>query len=125
MVKLILKSLSSPDVEPGQWVPNDNRVFILLQLEVGAVGRVGCDVFDVVVATPEGLTEGAPVDRLGAISRRALIVLRRFAWDSLQAVIEEILHDCEAGTWEESVLRLLRYFAWEFEDYADESKSVS
>ncbi len=125
MAKLLLKSISSPDAEPGQWEPNGNRVFILLQLEIGAVGKIGGDIFDVLVATPEGLAEGVPADGHGAISRRAMIVLRQFAWEKVESVIAEILHDCEAGTWEESVLRLQRYFTWEFEDYVMEDKSVS
>lgn len=121
MVVLALRSLSSPDVTPDAWMPENNRAFFLLQLEVGAVGSAAADTFDVVIATPEGLAHIAPEDGTGAISKRATIVLREFTWARVHATISQILRDCQSSTWTESVQRLQRYFAWEFEDYVLEN----
>lgn len=117
MTPLELRSLSSPDADPDDWLPDDNRVLILLQLEVGVVGQLGADTFNVVVATPEGLSSLAQDDELGALAHRATIVVREFTWKKVRTVLEGILRQCVAPTWSESVLKLQRYFQWEYEDF--------
>lgn len=119
MTKLELRNLSSPDVEPDEWVPTNNRVFVLLQLEIGVAGDPARDTFDVIVATPEGLA-GAREDSVGALAQRATIVVRQFSWVLVRRILADIIRRCEDDTWSNSVLRLQRYFMWEYEDYVME-----
>lgn len=114
---LELRDLSSPDVSPDEWVPEGNRAFVLVQLEIGAVGEAGADTFDVIVATPEGLA-GARDDALGAVAQRATIVVRQFSWDLVRRILNDIIRRCEADSWSTSVLRLQRYFKWEYEEHS-------
>jgi hypothetical protein len=117
---LELRSLSSSDVEVGVWRPDDEKgVCFPLELEVGERGVDGADLFQVIVATPEGLRR-LPASSNGVLADRGLIVLDRFDWQLLRKVLNDILVACAAETWNESVLRLQRYFFWEYEDYRDD-----
>jgi hypothetical protein len=114
---LELRSLSSSDVEVGVWQPGeDGRVCFPLELEVGERGVKGADLFQVVIATPEGLRR-LPASASCVLSDRALIVFDRFDWGLVRKELNDILIACAASTWSESVLRLQRYFSWEYEDY--------
>ena len=80
MIKNRIRSMSSPDVEIGVWDPeSDADVCFLLQIGNGPAGEEGADVFDCMVATPEGLRKlerpGQPV-----IATRALLVFSSFSW---------------------------------------------
>jgi Immunity protein 8 len=119
VIKLELRGISSPDVSPDEWVPIGNRAYVLLQLEIGVVGESGGDTFDVIVATPDGLS-GARDDAIGALAQRATIVVRRFSWETVYVILNDIIRRCESDAWDDSVLRLQRYFKWEYEDYVME-----
>src|SRR5689334_21867657 len=100
MTKLELRDISSPDVEPDKWEPERNSVFILVELEVGALGEPGADTFSVLIATPEGLAARAPAsDGDGTLSKRAMIVVKHFAWKALRKTLLEILRQCAGETW--------------------------
>jgi hypothetical protein len=116
MTKLELRNISSPDATPDEWIPTKNRAFVLLQLDIGIVGEAACDTFDVIVATPEGLT-GTREDSVGALAQRVTIVIRHFTWEAVRGILNDIIRRCESDTWPESVLRLQRYLRWEYEDY--------
>lgn len=120
MTRLEIKSLHSSDVELFAWLPDSNSVWFPLQLEIGEAGDARSDVFDMMVATPEGMLEKATPDARGVLSKRGLLVLRTFSWDTLRHTLDSIVRDCQAETWETSVLRLQRYFYWEYEDYSKE-----
>jgi hypothetical protein len=112
-----IKSLSSPDVEVDDWRPTSTEeVCFLLELEVGERGVDKRDLFQVMVATPEGLRKLTPSDG-SVISDRALLVLSEFSWPLLHATLRRILDRCASRDWSETVLRLQRYFEWEYEDY--------
>jgi hypothetical protein len=117
MLQIEVKSLHSPDVEVHEWQPASDAVWFLLQVEIGVRGEVGADTFDVMVATPQGLLERANADENGAVVRRATLVLRTFSWAALRKIVDSIVYECCAEDWPRSVLRLQRYFRWEFEDY--------
>ncbi|WP_375773343.1 immunity 8 family protein [Archangium gephyra] len=115
-VELEIRSWSSPDVDFKAWRPDDRSdVFFLLEMEIGVAGEAGMDVFQVVVSTPEGLRarSSKPVVR-----ERATLILADYSWDLLRRTCVEIVARCAAASWEESVLRLQRYFMWEYEDYS-------
>lgn len=92
-------------------------VFVGLQLEIGIKGQVGAELFDVVAAEPQGLKNHGVVDENGAIADRNIIVFQEFSWQSLERVLGAILQRCQSPSWEESVLKLQRYFLWEYEDF--------
>src|SRR4051812_32527814 len=98
MTKLELRAILSPDAEPDEWQPSSGAVWILLQLEIGAYGEPGCDTFDVMVATPEGLARCARPDSNGVLSRRALIVINEFSWSAVRRAVSDILASCAAST---------------------------
>jgi len=122
MIHLVIRNISSPDVVIDEDLDDARAVCFLLQLEIGADDAAGADVFDVVIATPEGLSEKAAEDQGGALSRRATIVLRHFAWSKVHLIVSDILRDSQADTWNESLLRLQRYFTWEYEDCVLETR---
>lgn len=109
----------SPDIEIYSWeAASAEQVRFLLELEIGEAGGESKDLFQVVVATPEGMRAGAtkPV-----IADRATIIVSEYEWAQIQRTVEQIVKRCQAPTWEESVLRLQRYFKWEYEDYVAEA----
>ena len=113
--KLEVKTWSSPDVELESWVPDaPNEVYFLLELEIGVVGEERRDIFQVVVATPEGLRARA---RANVIAERGTLVVSEYSWRDLRRSIQSIVERCESPTWSESALKLQRYFEWEYEDY--------
>jgi hypothetical protein len=114
-VSLEIKTWSSPDVDIYHWVPDEPaEVRFLLEMEIGTTGDERTDIFQVVVATPEGLRAMCPKD---VIRERATLILSEYSWGLLKRTCTGIVDRCAASTWNESVLRLQRYFAWEYEDY--------
>lgn len=117
MIFVEIRSKSSPDVEIDEWEPSAREeVCFLLEMEIAERGDVRCDLFQVLVATPEGLRALA-TPRGSIISDRATLVLDDFSWRTLHLILGEIVSRCAAEDWIETVLRLQRYFQWEFEDY--------
>jgi hypothetical protein len=115
--KLEIKTWSSPDIDLHDWAPRDRLdVKFLLELEIGTVGENQRDIFQVVVATPEGLRKHS---RSEVICERATLVLSNYSWSLLQRTCTNIVRRCEASSWEEAVLRLQRYFEWEYEDFVE------
>ncbi|HBQ20134.1 MAG: Imm8 family immunity protein [Sandaracinaceae bacterium] len=117
MIKNRIRSMSSPDVEIGVWEPeSDADVCFLLQIEIGPAGEEGADVFDCMVATPEGLRKlerpGQPV-----IATRALLVFSSFSWTELFRVLDRLIASCEGHSWVETCDRLQRYFRWEYDEF--------
>ena len=117
MISLEVRSWSSPDVEPETEIPVAREAaHFLFELEIGEEGVDGADVFYVVVTTPEALrakaTEGETVLR-----ERATLVVSDFEWWRIRTRLERIVESCAGKDWRESVLRLQRYFRWEYEDY--------
>jgi hypothetical protein len=120
-MRIELKHIHSPDVDVDEWQPESNSVWFLLELDIGPVGKEGADIFQVMVGTPEGLRKLATADARGVLSNRAAIILHEFSWTALRGAIAAILRECDSSDWKESVLRLQRFFEWEYEDYVQES----
>jgi hypothetical protein len=120
-VRLEIRSISSPDVDFYSWDPTTNAdVFFLVELEIGAAGVDGADLFQVVVATPEALRAKAKTGST-VIRERSTIVVSNFDWHEIRRVLETVVCKCEAESWVTSTLRLQKYFKWEYEDYQLES----
>jgi hypothetical protein len=89
----------------------------LLEVEIGEQGDDRADLFQVVVGTPEGLRNLQP-SSCKVLTDRATLILSEFTWPDLHKALREIVIRCTSNNWNESVLRLQRYFRWEYEDYA-------
>ena len=118
-ITLQVQDFYSPDVDVYSWEPDSvEQVFFLVELEIGEAGDKRSDLFQVIVATPEGLRAAA---RELVVADRATIVVSEYSWAQVRRIIERIVERCQAPTWEESVLRLQRYFMWEYEDHVMEA----
>lgn len=120
MIVLEVKDYYSADVDQvWLWKPQrEQPIYYHLAISIGMVRDDRSDDFQVIIATPEGLaarTEGENV-----LSDRNLIVLREYSWQAVEASLEPILERCAAASWHESVIRLQRYFLWEYEDFVRE-----
>jgi hypothetical protein len=114
-LRLETKRISSPDVEVDIWEPESrDDVYVLLEVEIGVAGEDGADIFQLMIATPEGLRRHAGGE---VIAERALVVVSDFSWAQVRKTLGAIVDRCAANDWSESVLRLQRYFSWEYEDY--------
>ena len=104
-----------PDVVVREWTPRAGApVFFLLELEIGLVGDARADLFQVIVATPEGLRDHAT---RGVIVDRAALVFSDFSWPLLDFTVGQIMQKCRGEDWRECLVKLQRYFRWEYEDY--------
>ena len=125
MQKLRLRSLISPDVSDLlHWRPESlEDVYLLLQLEIGPADAEGADLYQVIVATPEGLRAFAKRLRTRdekpsiIIEDRATIVVTEYSWPDLQQHIYAILENCSAASDVEAMRNLERYFQGEYENY--------
>lgn len=112
---LEIKSYDSTDVEVSWWTPELHEdVYFPVTVRVGEVGSEAGDNFEVMITTPEALRKHAPGD---VLSTRATLVLADYSPQLLRSTLERIVRRCSAHTWSESVLKLQRYFRWEYEDY--------
>jgi hypothetical protein len=121
MIKLRVGRISSPDVQVRVWEPSSRAdVYLYLQVEIGADGEEGSDVFGLMVCTPEGLRSHA---REPVIAQRATLVISDFSWEQVFAAVRDIVGKCTGTDWNDSVIRLQRYFRWEYEDYVQSDRT--
>lgn len=114
-IRLRASRYHSPDVALFAWEPTSlEEVFFLLEFEIGLDGDERRDLFEVVVATPEGLRAIAGKN---VIADRATLVISEYSWARVRQAVEEIIKRCQAPSWREAVMKLQRYFRWEYEDW--------
>jgi len=117
-----VKNFHSPDVpDLPSWSPAPEDARCGIEMTIGEVNDERADIFSVLVATPESLHHKLPLDE-NVLRTRAVILLRKYSWTAFEAVIAEILEKCASPTWNETVLKLQRYFRWEYEDYSVDSE---
>jgi hypothetical protein len=92
------------------WRPHHPaEVFLELELSIRPTGGKTCDVFRIIVATPEAI-QGRP-ER----SRRKLLVVEQYDWQKTKAALEQRAKECDRMTWEETFDCLRHLFEWENE----------
>jgi hypothetical protein len=113
--KLILKSISSSEVDLSKWYPlSEEDVFICLDMEIAySDGEEGCNIFYVTLATPEALKKHR--DGIFLVKNRTLVI-SEYDYDAIRQGILEILNASCRDSWSESCNVLQRYFQWEYED---------
>ena len=119
MHKLEVKSFFSSDVDTSiyHWQPDDPEVvFIQLSIAIGVEGEEASDDYQTVVATPKGIEEAMTAHNVKSFDRN-LMVYKFYSFDQVKEDIETIAANCQCDTYEESTLKLQRYFLWEYEDY--------
>lgn len=124
---LEVHSLLSLDVENlPAWRPDASEdVYMTVELEIGEAGASGAYVFQLMVATPEGLRahhEGGALQAYTSMCGRgktfdidAMLVIDPYDWPSLHRMLLQRVASCERSTWVESLDRLRTKFFWEYE----------
>ena len=125
--RLEIVDLRSLDVDdPGSWRPAaPEDVYLVFELEIGEADVSGAHVFQLLVATPEGVAahhRGRALQAYDSMSERrnglgidAMLVLDRYRWSSLRDLLSQRVASCERATWAESLDCLRAKFFWEYE----------
>lgn len=126
-LRLDIVDLRSLDIDdPSSWRPAaPEAVYLMFELEVGEAGVSGAHVFQLLVATDEGLDahhRGRARAAFDSMSERgdglgidALLVVDRYHWPSLREALSERVASCARATWAESLDCLRAKFFWEYE----------
>ena len=115
-MKLEIRDYHSVDVDQvWNWKPSaDEDVYFHLEIEVAETGQEGGTLFQMVVATPKGLSWFAQQYKQ-PIPDRGLLILDQYSWQTVLARLERIVERCTQESWKESIECLSRYFLWEYE----------
>jgi hypothetical protein len=104
-----------PDPEHGS--PADPENFsISMQAMIGPAGGRGYESFDFGVCTPKWLAH--EVEEEGYILGRHLLIVPRYDYDTIRAVIERIVRHAEGPDWDSVAAYLALWGLWEFEQHA-------
>lgn len=119
-----LRSLDIDDL--AAWRPAAPAdVYLTVELEIGEVGVPGGHVFQLLVATPQGVRahhQGRALEAFTSMRKRgksfdidALLVVDPYDWSGVQATLLQRVKSCERSTWAESIDCLRTKFFWECE----------
>jgi hypothetical protein len=85
-----------------------------IELCIGSDSSEYSNIFWLRICTAEWL--GEEVIKNGKpLLARGILVVENFSFDSVHSRVCEIVHSIDADNWDELVLKLSRYFSWEFE----------
>lgn len=117
--KLEILDYDSADIdEVWNWVPESAQdVFFHLEIEVGEVGKEGGNLFQMEVATLEGLKNIQLKYPEKKFASRGLIILDKYSWESLLNYLKTELRQCSRKSWQESIQCLSKKFLWEYENF--------
>lgn len=121
---LDLRSLDVDDLPA--WRPaSPADVYLTAELEIGEVGASGGHVFQLLVATPQGVRahhQGKALQAYTSMRKRgtsfdidALLVVDPYDWNSMHAALLQRVASCERSTWAESLDCLRAKFFWQYE----------
>lgn len=112
-----IKDIKSSDIdELENYTPETPDNFeVSISLDIGMENEKGADIFQVTFCTPKWLGENCKESEI-FIPRHNLIV-QKYNYSAFVKKLNEICQMCEGKNWDECVLKLSRYFLWEFEDY--------
>ena len=117
MIKPFIDDWVSPDIDNVWiWTPEESKeVCFLLEINIGFEGSTGTDLYQVMVATPEGLKEKKKSDNI--IPGRHYIIILEYDWETIESYITKLVESCSSETEEETNNKLCRFFHWEYEDH--------
>ena len=121
---LILKNISCDEINLRKLEYLDNRHIchrIILEISSSSSSSIskieqGINLFYFTLTTPEALLEKPEINFL--LVKNRTIVVRYFDYEKFILEIKQIVLNCYRPTWEESIAELLKYFGWEYENYA-------
>ena len=118
-LKLEIKYFYASDIEDiCNWVPEDKSdVYYGLLIIVGEFGKKEGTDFQISIATPKGISNIPELINHGIYSDRNLLLVSDYSWEVVEKRLKEIVSKCTASNFGESMLRLQRYFLWEYEDW--------
>jgi len=122
---LEIKDYSATDMHmlPDDWKPKDTRSFYQnLHLSIGNVGKPGADLYQCIIASPQGLVESFSYDHVFVINDRNIMIFQYYDWKKIYAHLKKAVASCNAATQAEEQEKLQRYFFWEYEDHKIESE---
>ena len=105
-----LKSLSSPDLPPGQEPPDPADAAVLVEAKIGPKDQPGAEVFSFVAITPRALARDQ-----GARWGRGYLILNHVSWSGVESAVRNLLSQCAEDSWARVAERLSREMHWEFE----------
>jgi hypothetical protein len=119
MIHAELKHIISPEVDdPSSYHPEDENNFgFLLQLIIGPKNQKGEESFQVMVCTPQWLSQHFGKDEI--IIGRHYLILFEYNYQRLINRINKYLQHCSDDTWHEVAIKVGRFGLWEFEDYKE------
>jgi hypothetical protein len=117
MISAAIKRLYSPEVRDlAAYIPAEASNFgFLLQVIAGPAGEAGEESFDVMVCTPNWLSDKLGSD--GTLLGRHHLLINHYDYPSLERFIADYCSNCRGETWSEVAEQLGRLGKWEFEDY--------
>lgn len=90
-----LKSYSCNDIKHiDQWFPHHNKIVYPLTLTIGLAEKAWGENYQIIIATPEGLSSLSDCHPLfNEISK--YIIVNKYSWHEVEEIIEEKLADIE------------------------------
>jgi hypothetical protein len=116
MITAQIKNIDlSSEVPWRDFVPADVACFgFYLTASIGTVGEDAGDLFQVLVCTPQWLSEA---NRRGKyIGVRHFEICGPFDVDTIEEALTKFVENCRGESWQEVVEKLSQKAEWEFED---------
>lgn len=121
--QLILKGVSCDTIDIRELANYDNsEICHHIVLEISSVNENGItsdgsNFFYFTLTTPEFLVLNATISKEYFLVKNRTVVIGYFDYERLILSLKNIISKCCKNTWEDSVIELLKYFEWEYEDY--------
>jgi hypothetical protein len=117
-VKAVLRGTHSPDILdlPTYKPENPDSFGFLLQLFIGPEDGDGYESFDVMICTPQWLSEQHGKEDI-VIGRHHMIVFE-YNYQRIIQRIDRYIQSCTGETWQEVAQKVGWLGQWEFENYS-------
>lgn len=114
-IEIELKDIMSVDVRDFEtWAPALEDTYFPVEMSIGERGSKGADLFQCIIATPEGMRKA--IGDTFVLQNRMLILVDRYVWPEILKELESIISGIKAVDWLDASQKLQRYFEWECED---------
>lgn len=113
-MRAVIRSISNDVLDVETYCPESVDNFSLsLRIRIGLDCSQGADDFELLICTPKWLEETVWEACFG----RGLLIVREYNFSIINEFINDYVSSCEGDSWEAIVMRLVRVFSWEFDDY--------
>ena len=112
-----LKSLSSSDIDPSTYWPEDNEHFgFALDAVIGVEGEDAGDVFSFLVGTASWLALYRSKFK-GCTFGQGTIIVNEYDFATIKALISDLCERTHGVSWEEIAPKLSKFGSWEYEGF--------